>query len=417
MEIDMKSMSERPIKKQLYTAIVTALALGASVVMSSHAQEGDIDPVPSLDVDIVLVETPVGDGLPGDIPEVGELPEEIEPLPTLPEGIALDNDGNSYPEGGPAGLYNAIVDKQQKLGMTGIYDNDGNLVDVIYEGGNYGQQNALSRLRANLERKLNKDGLTDDGTEVPEVEPLPDEVVELAEVPEVPEDVPTDEPIPALPEGVAFDSDGNAYPDGGPAGLYNAITDKQQKLGMEGVYDVDGNLESVSYEGGNSGQQNALSRLRANLERKLKKLGLFDEAPDVPDTGDLGDTELETLAVSAELGISSKSEKVAKVKVEKNQKPEKALKIEKVSKIERVEKIAKPVRVERVERPQKPTRVTRVERPQRPEKISRVEKPQRPEKVARVEKPQRPEKVARVEKPQRPEKPQKPVKPERPGGI
>ena len=290
----MKLMSERPIKKQLYTAIITALAIGASAVMPSYAQEGDIDPVPSLDVDIVLVETPGGDELPGEVPEVAELPEELEPLPTLPEGIALDKDGNVYPEGGPAGLY-------------------------------------------------------------------------------------------------------------------NAITDKQQKLGMEGVYDADGNLENVSYEGGNSGQQNALSRLRANLERKLKKLGLFDETPEVPDTGDLGDTEVEALAVSAELGISSQSEKVAKVKVEKSQKAEKAVKIEKVSKVERVEKIAKPIRVERVERPQKPTKVTRVERPQRPEKISRVEKPQKPEKVARVEKPQRPEKT------QRPEKPQKPVKPERPG--
>ncbi|MCK5360886.1 MAG: hypothetical protein KAJ95_09690 [Gammaproteobacteria bacterium] len=399
----MKPMSERPTKKLLYIAIATALTLGTSIAMSSHAQEGDTDPNPILDVDIVLVETPGGDELPGELPDVGELPEEIEPLPTLPEGIALDNDGNAYPEGGPAGLYNAIVDKQQKLGMTGIYDADGNLVDVIYEGGNYGQQNALSRLRANLERKLNKDGLGDDGTEVPEIEPLPEEVVELAEAPESPDaldDVPTDELAPALAEGVAFDSDGNAYPEGGPAGLYNAITDKQQKVGMEGVYDVDGNLESVSYEGGNSGQQNALSRLRANLERKLKKLGLFDETPEVPDTVDLGDTEVETLSVSAELGISSRSEKVAKVKVEKSQKPEKAAKVEKVSKVERVE---------RVERPQKATKVTRVERPQRPEKISRVEKPQRPEKIARVEKPQRPEKI------QKPEKPQKPVKPERPG--
>jgi hypothetical protein len=264
----MKSMSERPIRKQLYTAIVTALALGASVVISAHAQDGDTDLIPSLDVEIVLVETPEGDGLPGEIPEGGELPGDTEPLPTLPEGIALDNDGNAYPEGGPAGLY-------------------------------------------------------------------------------------------------------------------NAITDKQQKLGMEDVYDADGNLESVAYEGTNSGQQNALSRLRANLERKLKKLGLFDETPEVPDTGDLGDAPVvEELAVSAELGISKQSVKVSNARIEKSLKTEKATK---------VEKIAKPVRAERVEKPQKPTKVTRVERPQRPEKI------------------------ARVEKPQRPEKPQKPVKPERPG--
>jgi hypothetical protein len=403
----MRSSSKRPIRKQLYTAIATALALGASVVMSSHAQESEPDLVPVLDVDIVLLETPgTGETLPGDIPEVGELPEEVEPLPTLPEGIALDNDGNAYPEGGPAGLYNAIVDKQQKLGMTGIYDLEGNLVEVIYEAGNHGQQNALSRLRANLERKLNKHGQLDDVTEAPEIEPLPEDLVELAEIPEALEEVPVDElePVAALPEGVALDKDGNAYPEGGPAGLYKAITDKQQKVGMEGVYDGDGSLVDVTYEGGNTGQQNALSRLRANLERKLKKLGLFDETPEVPDTGDLVDAPVvEELAISAELGISTQSVKVSKAKVEKSQKPEKAAKLEKVTKIERVEKTTKPVRLERVERPQKPTKVTRVERPQRPEKIARVEKPQRPEKIARVEKPQRPE------------KPQKPVKPERPG--
>jgi hypothetical protein len=108
-------MSERPIRKQLYTAIVTALALGASVVMSSHAQEGEGDPVQTPDIDIVLVETPEGETLPDVIPAVGEPPEEVEPLPVLPEGIALDNNGDPYPEGGPAGLYNAIVDKEQRL--------------------------------------------------------------------------------------------------------------------------------------------------------------------------------------------------------------------------------------------------------------------------------------------------------------
>jgi hypothetical protein len=170
----MKPMNERPIRKQLYTAIATALALGASVVMSSHAQEGETDPVPGLDVDIVLVETPGGDELPGDVPEVGELPEELEPLPTLPEGIALDANGDPYPAGGPPGLYTAITDKEQKLGMVGVYDAEGNLVDVTYEGGNSGQQNALSRLRANLERKLKKLVSFDETPEVPDTGDLDD---------------------------------------------------------------------------------------------------------------------------------------------------------------------------------------------------------------------------------------------------
>ncbi len=195
-------------------------------------------------------------------------------------------------------------------------------------------------------------------------------------------------------------------PEGGPAGLYNAIADKQQKLGMEGVYDADSNLESVTYQGSNSGHQTALARLRENLERKLKKLGWFD-APEVPDTGDLGDTPaVEELAVSAELGISKQSVKAARARIDRSQKLEKSVKLEKATKVEkavRVEKVSKSVRAERVERPQKPTKVTRVERPQRPEKIARVEKPQRPEKISRVEKPQRPQ------------KPQKPEKPERPG--
>jgi hypothetical protein len=210
-----------------------------------------------------------------------------------------------------------------------------------------------------------------------------------------------------LPEGVALDNDGNAYPEGGPAGLYNAIVDKQQKVGMEGTFNTEGNLEGVAYSGGNQGQQNALSRLRTNLERKLRKLGLLEEAPtdvpdempgDIVDNGDLDDAPA-TPEISAATSLDTDTQRLA---------VDRGAKAEKVAK---VEKAAKPTRVERVEKPQK---ITRLEKPQRPEKVNRVEKPQRPEKVTRVEKPQKPEKVARVEKPQRPQKPEKPAKPAKP---
>ena len=383
----MKSINEHSCSKNLYTFIASALVLGVTASMSSQAQEVDVDPAQAPNAEVVEL---VSD-------EVNQQAAEIELQPSLPEAVALDNDGNVYPPGGPAGLYNAIVDKQQKLGMTGVYDADGNLEGIVYEGSNHGHQTALSRLRENLERKLNKQGLLDDGTEVADVDPLKVETDGLAEIPETLEEGPADElePLPALPQGIALDSDGNPYPEGGPAGLYNAIVDKQQKLGMDGVYDADGNLESVTYEGSNTGHQTALARLRENLERKLKKLGLFDDTPAVPDTVDPADAAaVEKLAVSAELGISKQGVKAIKANIDKSNKPEKLVKLEKatrVEKVERVEKIAKPVRIERVERPQKPARVNRVERPQRPQKVTRVEKPQRPEK------------------------PQKPVKPERPG--
>ncbi|MEA1889798.1 MAG: hypothetical protein U9N50_08480 [Pseudomonadota bacterium] len=291
----MKSTTERPKTKQLYAAIATALALGASVVMTSHAQEGDIDPVQTPDIDVVLAETPEVEPLPEEIPEIGQLPVETETLTVHPD-VAVDNDGyaydgDAYAGVGPAGLYNAILDKQQKLGMTVTYDAAGYPVDVNYEGSNHGHQTALARLRENLERKLNK---LDDGAEVPEVEPLPEEV---------------------------------------------------------------------------------------------------------------GGTAVEELAVAAELGVSKRSVKAAKARIDKSQKLEKSVKLEKATRVEktvRIEKASKPIRAERVERPQKPTKVTRVERPQRPEKISRVEKPQRPEKISRVEKPQRPQKPQKPEKPQRP---------------
>lgn len=382
----MNFINERTCRNNLYTSIASALVLGVSASLSSQAQEGDVDQVQVPDVEIVQLESP----------EVEQQAADIELQPSLPEGVALDNDGNAYPPGGPAGLYNAIIDKQQKLGMTGVYDADGNLESIIYEGSNNGQQTALSRLRENLERKLNKQGLLDDGTEVPDVEPLPVETDGLAEIAEALEQGPANElePLPALPEGVALDNDGNPYSEGGPAGLYNAIVDKQQKLGMEGVYDADANLESVTYEGSNSGHQTALARLRENLERKLKKLGLFDDAPEVPDTVNAGDTPaVEELAVSAELGISKQAVKATRAKIDRSNKPEKLVKLEKeprVEKVERVEKISKPVRIERVERPQKPARVNRVERPQRPQKVTRIEKPQRPEKPQKPAKPERP---------------------------
>lgn len=384
----MKVITECPGRMNLYTSIASALVLGVTASMASQAQEGDVEPTQVPDVEVVLVETP----------EVEQQAAEIEPQPSLPEGVALDNDGNAYPQGGPAGLYNAIIDKQQKLGMTGVYDSDGNLVSITYEGSNHGHQTALSRLRENLERKLNKQGLLDDGAGVPDGEPLQGEIAALTEIPQAQEGA-VEELVPqtSLPEGVALDNDGNPYPEGGPAGLYNAIVDKQQKLGMEGVYDTDGTLDSVTYEGSNSGHQTALSRLRENLERKLKKLGLFDDTPEVPDTVDAGDTPaVEELAVSAELGIPGHSVKAAKVKIDRNQKPEKHVKHVKpekttrVEKVERVEKISKPVRVERIERPQKPTKITRIEKPQRPQKVTRVEKPQRPEKPQKPAKPERP---------------------------
>ena len=341
----MKSNREHSISKHLYAAIMVALVLGVSVTLPSFAVD------------------------------------DVEPLPVIPEDIALDNDGNAYPEGGPAGLYNAIIDKQAKLGM--MVDAEGN---VTYEGTNPGHQVALARLRTNLERKLNKDGLLD---ETPDIEPLPEDIPEVGGLDEEIDPLPT---VPVLPEDVALDNEGNAYPEGGPGGLYNAIIDKQTKLGM--TVDAEGN---VTYEGTNPGHQTALARLRTNLERKLNKDGLLDETPEVPDVPE--DPAVEELAISAGLGVSKQSVKAAKVRIEKSQKLDKVAKAEKMT------------RTERVERPQKPTKITRVEKPQRPEKITRVEKPQRPEKIARVEKPQKPEKIQKPQKPQKPEKPQKPGKP------
>jgi hypothetical protein len=388
----MKSVDKRFCRVYLCSSIASALVLGVTTSMSCQAQEGVLDPAPVPDAEIIQVDSPA----------VEQQALDVEIQPSLPDGVALDNDGNAYPIGGPAGLYNAIIDKQQKLGMTGVYDADGNLVSITYEARNHGQQMALSRLRENLERKLDKQGLLDDGTEVVEAKPLPVEAEELAEIAEAPAD--ETEALPVQPQNVALDNDGNPYPEGGPAGLYNAIVDKQQKLGMDAVHDADGKLESVTYESNNSGHQTALARLRENLERKLKKLGLFDDGTEVPDMVDAGNTPaIEELAVSTELGISKQGVKATRAKIDRSKKPEKLVKLDKATRAEKVvraEKISKPVRLEKIS---KPIRVERLERPQKPVKVNRVERPQRPQKVTRVEKPQRPE------------KPQKPVKPERPG--
>ena len=244
----MKMTPSRPDFRASSAVIASCCLFGACFVIPGFAQEGDIEPVETIEIVEGTTET-----LP--------LAEIVEPAPALPEGVALDNEGNAYPDGGPAGLYNAIVDKQQKLGMTGIYNAEGNLVDVSYEGTNHGQQVALERLRENLERKLKKQGLLEDAPDVPEVEETTEVLGEGVDVTESPEagNAEATEPLPVLPADIAADSEGNPYPEGGPAGLYNAITDKQQKLGMEVVYDADGNLESVAYECNNSGKKTALT--------------------------------------------------------------------------------------------------------------------------------------------------------------
>lgn len=78
--------------------------------------------------------------------------DNTEPEPPDPSSVALDAEGNPYPQGGPPGLYNAIIDKQVK---------------TADDGGSGGNTNALSRLRRNLNRWLQKKGLLDDGQEPP----------------------------------------------------------------------------------------------------------------------------------------------------------------------------------------------------------------------------------------------------------
>jgi hypothetical protein len=62
-----------------------------------------------------------------------------------PATVATDADGNPYPSGGPSGLYQAIVDKQEKTAEGSDHP------------GQSGLLNALGRLRANMERMVGAD--------------------------------------------------------------------------------------------------------------------------------------------------------------------------------------------------------------------------------------------------------------------
>jgi hypothetical protein len=59
-----------------------------------------------------------------------------------PATVATDADGNAYPSGGPSGLYQAIVDKQEKTAEGSDHP------------GQSGLLNALGRLRTNMERMV-----------------------------------------------------------------------------------------------------------------------------------------------------------------------------------------------------------------------------------------------------------------------
>lgn len=238
--------------------------------------------------------------------------DETADTPTAPENVAVDAEGTPYPEGGPPDLYTSIEDKQQKLES----DPDSK-----------GIQNALAKLRRNLERALERLGIGSDDS--------PD----TAEPPESPEM--TDENEEISPETVAMDSEGNPYPEGGPPGLYNAIIDKQTKLAS----DPD-----------NKGLQNSLEKLRRNMEKNLDKRGIERDSGDVEtDT----DTTVDQAAV---------------------EKPLKTEKIEKVGRPEKTEKPAKPEKPERPAKPEKPERPTKPEKPERPAKPEKPEKPERPER-------------------------------------
>lgn len=345
-----------------------------------------------------------------EVPEGGEVPEselpELEPAADVEviDGVARDADGYAYPEGGPAGLYRSIVDKQNKLGETVEYDANGDPI-VTPGSGTYGHQVALEKQRRNLERKLEKEGVEFGAPEDDvEIQPVDDvtttggnelEVTKLESL-----EGEGGEPDIDLPEltgeelsRLAHDVEGEPYPEGGPKGLYKAIVDKQDKLGERVEIDVDTGDKTVVQDGsGNGGLGNALGRLRANLERKLEKMGMLDDTPETPD-GDLDGIEAVSLGVK-QRGKSGKPDTVTVSG--KSQKPQR---------VSRLEKTSKPVKPERVEK------AAKVERVQKPEKVTRVAKPEKPVKVSRV---QRPEKVERFSKPEKPQKPEKPGKPERP---
>jgi hypothetical protein len=375
-------------KKRLTLAISTLLLAASASSLPAMAQG-----------------VPDGDTVPeNEIPELEPVDVDVEVI----DGVARDAEGYAYPEGGPSGLYRSIADKQDKWGETVDVDDQGNRT-VNPGDGNHGHQVALEKQRRNLERKLNKEGIEFGA---------PDEDVEIQPV----DDVSTTggdeqgiakmelfegeggEPEIELPEltgeelsRLAHDVDGEPYPEGGPKGLYKAIVDKQDKLGERVEIDEAEDVKTVEQDGsGNGGLGNALGRLRANLERKLDKLGLLEDKPDTLPEGDLDGIEAVTLGVK-ERGKSGKTERV--VITGKSQKPARA------SKVEKVQKVDKPQRVEKA---------ARIERFQKPEKVTRVEKPEKPVKVSRVQRPEKVERFSKPEKPQKPQKPEKPGKPERP---
>jgi hypothetical protein len=173
----------------------------------------------------------------------------------------------------------------------------------------------------------------------------------------------TTEPEPPDPSTVALDAEGNPYPQGGPSGLYGAITDKQVKT-------ADG--------GGSPGNANALSRLRGNLNRWLQKKGLLgDDPPDagggdpeIPgDEGIAGDKGKAALAVP---GASGKS-----FKLDGSANPQRPAKIDKPVKREKIDKPIRPAKID------KPVRPAKIDKPSRPQKIARPAKPEKPDKPHR----------------------------------
>ncbi|MEN8200630.1 MAG: hypothetical protein ABFR63_11225, partial [Thermodesulfobacteriota bacterium] len=153
----------------------------------------------------------------------------------IPANVAMDADGIPYPTGGPEDLYEAIEIKQVQLKINPDH---------------YGHQNAISRLRRNLERVLKELNLTDD---------VPDN-------PETPEAIDDPETIDT-PANVAMDADGNQYPEGGAPGLYRAIENHQARL---------------ETDSDNPELNDSLNHLRNNLEKQLEKRGIpMDVEPGV----------------------------------------------------------------------------------------------------------------------------------------
>ena len=300
-------------KKQLLTAVVLAAMMAIPSTMAFATVDDTTPPV------IDNLETP--------------------DAPGNPDNVAVDVDGTPYPEGGPADLYEAIEDKQDKLDTNPEHK---------------GHENALSRLRRNLERALSEIGIGDDAPDTPDTLDTPEGIED-----------------PENPDNVAVDAEGTPYPQGGPAGLYTAIADKQAKL---------------LADPNNPGLNNALSRLRGNLEKQLDKRGISM------------DSEIE---LDAEAG-----EEVASV-----EKKEKVAKKERVEKKERVAKKERVEKKERVAKAERPEKRTKVEKPSKPERPARAERPSKPERPVKAERPSKPEKPVKVERPSKPTKPEKPGRP------